>query len=611
MAIVTAPFAAAATAMTHTESLGFDQYFPGSASAATAKAIVEHNCPNCGANERLASVLQGDGPVVYVQPRKADGDKADSIPFAALDMYRNGQQAMPAPGNPAHLLHFREQMRTVAEHAARVGQVRQVDGRSILEGNATILQDVKAWLSAFDVSDVQVIAWTLGSPGHPPRENPQGIRTALDQLLVTGDASGVQSVRMIQRLGVDLAQEQENASFGEKSAARTLARSLGIPVIDGTEGLHVVDQPESATPDAATTVVGYIADAVRRREAQSARGAHEQTFVIKLNDGKGGDGNGKLVVPALTAAGSADPVARVREALSRLETFGAGAKKSPEAFLGAVEQVGTAVERWLEGGRSVSGKLNTVDVVGAAAAAAGDGAAPYRVYFLGSHEQLMRTADPLTHGGGVYPAFDDVHALVQEYSLRIGRALAEAGVRSEFGVDFLYHEGTLYVLEINLRRTGTTELDIQMATLGGHFDASGKYVAHVPATGREEVRVGMDVLVSQHERFKAAFYPARELRDLDTGARRVAHAPRPDRVIKALREAGLLYSPQTKTGVVPSFGNLSDGRIPMRMVAGSLGEAEHLYHRAVEALANAAGVPADERASIVQVTMPSATFASR
>lgn len=189
------------------------------------------------------------------------------------------------------------------------------------------------------------------------------------------------------------------------------------------------------------------------------------------------------------------------------------------------------------------------------------------VHVLSTHEQLFDGPDDQVYFGCRFPAIPDYSRELADHGAGIGRVLAQHGAVGRLGIDFAAVSGPsgtwrLYGLEINLRKSGTNHpLLLLNGLVPGRYDASaGRWVSH---DGSPRFYVSTDNLVD----------PAWVGRT-------------PPTVIGAIRDAGVEFDRQTRTGVVlHMFSGLGiDGRIGITAIGSSAPAAQLLYDTAVAAL---------------------------
>jgi len=224
-----------------------------------------------------------------------------------------------------------------------------------------------------------------------------------------------------------------------KSGSRKVFREAGVPCPEGHEDLRSRQD---------------VLDAL-----ESLRGARPNAgrAVVKLNEGFSGGGNAVYSFPASDG----------REALSdALEELAfSEPSESKDGFLTKLARMGGIVEELVEARQVHAPSVQLrIDPHG-------------QVSVISTHDQIIGGATGQTYLGCRFPAADDYRIALQDAGLRVGRVLAERGVVSRFGVDFLasrddpHGAWDLHAIEINLRIGGTTHpfLALQFLT-GGRLD---------------------------------------------------------------------------------------------------------------------------------------------
>ena len=316
--------------------------------------------------------------------------------------------------------------------------------------------------------------------------------------------------------------------LGYKSTGRRLLRAAGVPVPAGQEGVRTVDDVCAAI-------------AAIRRERPDVPGV-----VVKHDNSGAGDGNQVIVLTGLD--GSPLSATEVRARVERL----------PAWYLADLE-LGGIVEELVTGSKACSPSVQ-LDIT------------PYgEVAVLSTHEQVLGGQDNQVYVGCRFPAEPDYAPRLASYGAAVGRLLAERGVVGRLSVDFMAVEEagrwSLYALEINLRKGGTTHPYSALRNLvpGDYHAASGRWVA---ADGMPRCYSSTDNLID----------PAwRGLPPAD--------------VIRAVAAAGLQFDPRTGTGVVLHMLSCLevDGRLGLIAIGRSRVQARRLYDDTATAIAEQAG----------------------
>ncbi|MBK8004609.1 MAG: carboxylate-amine ligase [Gemmatimonadetes bacterium] len=320
------------------------------------------------------------------------------------------------------------------------------------------------------------------------------------------------------------------AHLGSKSGSRKVFRSAGVPLPDGAEDLR--DE----------------LDIVEALAALKARQPGLRRAMLKLDEGFSGEGNALFTYPAAGGAGALAP------ALEGLRFVAPGEDRA--GFLAKFRAMGGVVEAFLEARevQSPSAQLRTNPNGG--------------VMLLSTHDQLLGGADAQIFEGCRFPAADGYRREVQELGLRVGRVLADLGVVSRFGVDFLATRDApssawqLHAIEINLRLGGTTHPFLALRFLtGGELDPSSGLFRS--PSGRPKYYRATDNL----------------------------HSPRyrgllPEDLLEITTINQLNFDHRRETGVLfHLIGALSQyGKLGLTAIGNSHAEADELYQRTLDIL---------------------------
>ncbi len=324
--------------------------------------------------------------------------------------------------------------------------------------------------------------------------------------------------------------------LGTKSGSRKVFRAAGVDLPEGTEDLQ-----------SRAEVAEALVDLQRKRP--SIRKA-----VVKLNDSFSGEGNAIFRFPEKTNLDS------VRGALERIEF--SVASENPSSYFAKFEEMGGIVEEFIEGAekRSPSAQLRV--------SPSGE------VVVISTHDQILGGPSAQVFLGCSFPADDGYRLAIQEAGTRIAKVLAQRGVVSRLGVDFLVSRERpddpwkIAALEINLRLGGTTHpyLALQFLT-GGQLDA--KTGLFYSLTGHPKYYRATDNLGSEHYRGLL-----------------------PEDLIDILTLNKLHYSHGSESGVLfHLIGAVSQyGKLGMTAIANSPEEVDALYRRAIAVLDREASV---------------------
>lgn len=318
--------------------------------------------------------------------------------------------------------------------------------------------------------------------------------------------------------------------LGTKSGSRKVFREAGVELPAGYEDLKTRKEVEKALVEL-------------KRERPSMKRA-----VVKLNDSFSGEGNAIFRYPEAGGPKS------VSEGIEKLE-FSVATETVP-TYMEKYESMGGIVEEFLEAPekQSPSAQLR-VSPQG-------------EVVVISTHDQILGGPSGQVFLGCSFPAHDDYRMPITDAGLAIGHVLAEKGVVSRFGIDFLVTRNEpeerwkIHALEINLRMGGTTHpyLALQFLT-GGQLD---------PRTGR----------------FLSLSGHAKYYRATDNLFSEMYRGLLPEDLIELLTNNRLHYSHGSESGVLfHLIGAVSQfGKFGMTAIANSRAEVDDLYGRALETL---------------------------
>jgi hypothetical protein len=315
--------------------------------------------------------------------------------------------------------------------------------------------------------------------------------------------------------------------WGSKSGGRRIARRAGVPVLEGAEDLHRVEDLEGAI------------------EHLRATRPDMEAVVVKLNNGFSGQGN-----VVIELAGPVAPIARSNSSFC-------AAEETWPSFAAKLEEEGGIVEelKRTDGLVSPSVQLRI--------------AATGSVEVVSSHDQVLGGLDHQVYLGCQFPARAEYRRTIHELAKQIGRELAAEGVVGVFGIDFIAiprgESWTVYLSEINLRMGGTTHpyFMANLALRGTYDEVTGELMS--PAGPK--TYFATDNLKSDHY---IGLCPAEAIAGIAT--------------------AGLAFSRDTGTGVVLHLlGALYDfGKMGATCIGNSDRESAELYDAFVACLDRAA-----------------------
>jgi pheganomycin biosynthesis PGM1-like protein len=317
--------------------------------------------------------------------------------------------------------------------------------------------------------------------------------------------------------------------LGTKSGSRKVFREAGVELPLGFEDVRTEHDVENA--------IGELKE-LRPRLRRA---------VVKLNDSFSGEGNGVVRIPDDAPAG-------IRGALREIEF--SVPTETPEMYFEKLARMGGIVEEFIEAPEKASPSTQM------RISPAGE------VLPISTHDQILGGPSGQVFLGCVFPADAGYRLRIQEEALKVGRVLADHGVVSRFGVDFLVWRGApaeewkMAALEINLRMGGTTHpyLALQFLT-GGHLDA---------ATGLFRSPSGQTKFYRATDNLHGELY----------------RGLLPEDLIEILTVNKLHYSHATERGVLfHLIGALSQfGKVGLTAIANSLEEVDDLYARTITVL---------------------------
>jgi PGM1 C-terminal domain len=314
--------------------------------------------------------------------------------------------------------------------------------------------------------------------------------------------------RMARELGIPGDQvASRHIPLSTKASGRQLFRSAGIGIPAGSEECHTV--PE-------------LAGAV----ATLARQGHRKVLLkLSSTEYAAGLGNARLDLTGMClTSGREELISDILDRLPHADLV--DGKIGWAQFAAAFPRSGVIAEELV-----ASEQLRSPSFQGRIGA---DGT----VQAVSAHDQILGGGH--TYVGSSFPAAASYRATIIDYGCRIGRVLAERGVRDgDYGADFIAVPGThgwrVLGCELNLRATGTKH-------------------GFVMATSLLGVRPGEDgrLVTGGTERVYEASDGISDPRYLGL---------RPGQLIRAVQGSGLRYNHDRKTGVVlhmlsavPRFG---------------------------------------------------------
>ncbi len=182
-----------------------------------------------------------------------------------------------------------------------------------------------------------------------------------------------------------------------------------------------------------------------------------------------------------------------------------------------------------------------------------------------THEQILVAGQ---YWGCRFPAEQEWRAGVLAATARVGGALANDGVRGTFGIDFVVSgDGSLFAVEVNLRKVGTTHVVRYIETVVG---------ARIDAGGQLRPEGGSDVFYVNGRRQEEALLGVAG-----------------ETVLDLLRKEGLLYRREAGEGVLlHCLGALpACGYLELTAVAGSRARAADLIQAAQDVVVGSVAAP--------------------
>jgi hypothetical protein len=317
--------------------------------------------------------------------------------------------------------------------------------------------------------------------------------------------------------------------YGTKSGSRRVFAEAGVPYPAGFEDLHTEDDVLKALIEL-------------RHQRPTVRRA-----IVKLNESFSGEGNAVFTYPPEPGGDMAAALASVD-----LPTEEVGRSH----YFDEYRRMGGVVEEYVEAAEkhSPSVQLRTSPNGG--------------VHAISTHDQILGGPQGQTYLGCRFPARDGYRLEIAAMADRVGAVLAQKGVVSRFGVDFLASRQqpddpwTLQALEINLRLLGTTHpfLALSFLTGGGLEAATGQFLS---LGGRPKFYRATDNL--RAERYRTLV---------------------PEDVIDIVTDHRLHYNHRTESGVLfHLIGAVSEfGKLGVTAIANTPAEADALYEHTLEVL---------------------------
>jgi hypothetical protein len=339
------------------------------------------------------------------------------------------------------------------------------------------------------------------------------------------------------KLNVPLLAASPDLNFwGSKSGSRQIFAECQIPHPDG-----------SYTVNNTTELLAELANLWERQP-------HLKRIVIKLNEGFSGEGNAVLNLKPIQqfAPVSSDRTTTIKALEGQLENLSFQAPEETWAsFSRRIPELGAIVEAFIEGdvkrSPSVQGYIQPSG----------------EVAILSTHDQILGGADNQIYLGCYFPAEAAYRLRLQEFGLKVGKALAAKGAIERYGVDFMAvqhletKEWEIEAIEINLRKGGTTHpfMTLKLLTNGKYDNSTGLFLSQ---DRQPKYYISSDNL--QKEYYRGLL---------------------PNDLMDIIAQERLHFDSSTRTGsVFHLMGALSEfGKLGLTSIGDSLEEAQSIYTR--------------------------------
>jgi PGM1 C-terminal domain len=338
-----------------------------------------------------------------------------------------------------------------------------------------------------------------------------------------------------------LASSPELLYWGSKSGSREIFAKCNILHPDGCELVYNVD------------------DLIREITLLLVRKPYLNKVVIKLNEGFSGEGNAILDVSGISGLFLGDLSLEkkqnlVAQIIHKAKVQGLG--DTWFTFCDRIPELGVIVEAFIEGEIKFSPSMQGYITPSG------------KVEIISTHDQILGGEDSQIYLGCRFPAKEDYRLQLQELGLKVGLELGKKGAMERFSVDFLAikeeEKWTLYAIEINLRKGGTTHpfMTLKFLTNGTYNNQDGLFY-------------------SPEEKVK--YYIAS-----DNLQKPQYHGLLPYDLMDIIAKHHLHFDSSTKTGTVfHLMGALSEfGKIGLTSIGNSWEEAEAIYNNIETVLDN-------------------------
>lgn len=329
-----------------------------------------------------------------------------------------------------------------------------------------------------------------------------------------------------------LASSPELLYWGSKGGSREIFTNCNILHPDGSQLVYNID------------------DLIRETTLLLIRKPYLNKVVIKLNEGFSGEGNAVLDVSGISALFLGDlSLEKKQNLVAQIihEAKVQGVGDTWLTFCDRISKLGVIVEEFIEGKIKFSPSMQGYITPSG------------KVEIISTHDQILGGEDGQIYLGCRFPAQEDYRLPLQELGLKVGLELAKKGAMERFSVDFLAikeeEKWTLYAIEINLRKGGTTHpfMTLKFLTNGNYNCEDGLFYSP------EE---------------KAKYYMAS-----DNLQKPQYHGLLPYDLMDIIAKHHLHFDSSTKTGTLfHLMGALSEfGKVGLTSIGNSWEEAEAIY----------------------------------
>jgi hypothetical protein len=329
-----------------------------------------------------------------------------------------------------------------------------------------------------------------------------------------------------------LASSPELLYWGSKGGSREIFANCNILHPDGSQLVYNID------------------DLITETTLLLVRKPYLNKVVIKLNEGFSGEGNAVLDVSGVSGLFLRDlSLEKKQNLVAQIihEAKVQGVGDTSKNFCDRISELGVIVEEFIEGKIKFSPSMQGYITPSG------------KVEIISTHDQILGGEDGQIYLGCRFPAQEDYRLQLQELGLKVGLELAKKGAMERFSVDFLAikeeEKWTLYAIEINLRKGGTTHPFMTLKFLtNGHYNCE-------------------DGLFYSPEE-KAKYYMAS-----DNLQKPQYHGLLPYDLMDIIAKHHLHFDSSTKTGTLfHLMGALSEfGKVGLTSIGNSWEEAEAIY----------------------------------